>query len=93
MGPRVSKYTYPKLAGLIGAEHIVKFKLPKEALAYLLENSKGNETILFKGARFMEGIVEHLLADKNDAGKLCRREAVWQKRKKGLGAVNLWKII
>jgi UDP-N-acetylmuramoyl-tripeptide--D-alanyl-D-alanine ligase len=85
MGPRVCKYTYPKLLALVGGESIVKFQLPKDALDYLLKNITGGEAVLFKGARFMEGIIEHLLMDKNDVNKLCRREAVWQKRRKEWG--------
>ena len=83
MGPRVSKYTYPRLKGLIGnSTSIEKFTLPKEALDYILTNIKGGEVILFKGARFLEGVIEHLLADKADVEKLCRRERVWQIRRR-----------
>jgi len=86
MGPRVSKYTYPRLKGLIGnSTSIEKFTLPKEALDYILTNIKGGEVILFKGARFMEGVVEHLLLDKNDISKLCRREKIWQTRREKWG--------
>lgn len=76
VGPRVSKYTYPKI------KNAEKFIMPKDALDYLINNIKEGETILFKGARFLEGIIEHLLLDKNDVKKLCRREKVWQKRRK-----------
>jgi hypothetical protein len=82
MGPRVCKYTFPKLQKTSAVE---KFETPKEALDFLQANIQGGETILFKGARFMEGIVEHLLLDKNDASKLCRREKVWQERRKEWG--------
>ncbi len=103
MGPRVGKYTYPKLLSLRALakqspkdrhafqtrddkdEGIVKFEGPKETLDYLLENIKGGDTILFKGARFMEGIIEHLLENKNDVSKLARREEVWQIRRKQWG--------
>ena len=80
IGPRVSKYTYPKLnppAG--GANH---FLLPKEGLDYILKNLNGGETMLFKGARFLEGIIEHLLLNKKDVDKLVRREKAWQNRRK-----------
>lgn len=79
MGPRVSKYTYPKL------KRAVKFETPKELLNYLQNNIAGGETILFKGARFLEGVIEHLLLNKKDIEKLCRREKVWQKRRKNWG--------
>lgn len=86
VGPRVSKYTYPKLF-----EHpkkpnsIVHFDLPSDALSYVSKNIEGGETILFKGARFLEGIIEHLLADKSDSEKLCRREKAWEERRKKWG--------
>ena len=80
IGPRVSKYTYPKLK-----KTALQFLMPKEGLDYILENIKGGETILFKGARFLEGIIEHLLANKNDISKLVRREKAWQNRRKAFG--------
>ncbi len=64
---------------------IEKFLGPKETLDYLLANLKGGETILFKGARFMEGIIENLLLDKKDSVKLARREDVWERRRKVWG--------
>lgn len=83
MGPRVAKYTYPVLAN----EKIIieKFITPKEVLNYLLKNIHGGETILFKGARFLEGVIEHLLEDKEDEKNLCRREKVWNIRRKQWG--------
>jgi hypothetical protein len=59
--------------------------MPKEGLNYILENIKGEETILFKGARFLEGIIEHLLQNKKDIDKLVRREKAWQKRRESFG--------
>lgn len=82
MGPRVSSYAYPKLQDNIRVE---KFLEPKELLDYLLKNITGGETILFKGARFMEGVIEHLLKDKRDVAKLARREEIWEIRRKGWG--------
>lgn len=75
VGPRLKKYTLPLVPGAISYEN------PREALNYLETELKGGEVLVFKGARFLEGIIEHLLADKADAAKLCRREAVWQKRR------------
>lgn len=75
VGPRLRAYALPLL------KESVAFDKPHEALAYLKESLKGGETIVFKGARFLEGVVEHLLLDASDAEKLCRREAVWQKRR------------
>lgn len=76
IGPRLSKYTFPKLKSTTQ-----KFEGPKEALDYVKNNIKGGEVILFKGARFLEGIIEHLLKNKNDINKLCRREEIWQIRR------------
>lgn len=76
VGPRVLKYIYPKV------RNAEKFEMPKDAMDYLTNSLKGGEVILFKGARFLEGIIEHLLANKNDAEKLCRREKIWQIRRK-----------
>jgi UDP-N-acetylmuramoyl-tripeptide--D-alanyl-D-alanine ligase len=75
VGPRMKRYALPLINDAVG------FNDPKEALEYLQQNIQGNETLIFKGARFLEGVVEHLLADENDAVKLCRREAVWVKRR------------
>ena len=85
MGPRVSKYTAPLLRKTMSDDQLVVFERPAEALDYIKHNLSGQETILFKGARFLEGIIEHLLANKSDANKLCRREAIWQKRRKTWG--------
>jgi len=86
MGPRVSKYTYPRLKKLLdGRTKIEKFINPKEVLDYLKLNLKGHELLLFKGARFLEGVIEHLLLDKKDIEKLPRREKVWQKRRRSWG--------
>ncbi len=86
MGPRVNKYIYPKLQEIKDNEKkVISFLGPKETLDYISENIKGGETILFKGARFMEGIIEHLLEDKDDIKKLARREKIWEIRRKHWG--------
>ncbi len=88
MGPRVSEYTYPRLRSLSyggQSDLIKKFLRPTEVLEYLQANFKGGETILFKGARFLEGVVEHLLENQEDAKKLCRREKIWQIRRRQWG--------
>lgn len=85
VGPRLLKYTYPKLTLIKKNTVVEKFENPKGALGYLKGNIKGNEILLFKGARFLEGIIEHLLKDKNDVNKLCRREKVWRERRKKWG--------
>lgn len=86
MGPRISKYTYPSVKKEVGDRiRVEKFTAPKELLDYLVEHLEGGETLLFKGARFLEGVIEHLLIDKNDVNKLCRREKVWQMRREKWG--------
>lgn len=80
MGPRVTKYTKPYLS-----EDVQSFLNPKEVLNYLRSNLTGGEVILFKGARFLEGVIENLLLDKSDAKYLVRREKVWQTRRKRWG--------
>lgn len=98
MGPRVGQYVYPILDQKSKIKdqnqnlklktknlNIEKFLGPKETLEYLIKNIRGGEVILFKGARFMEGIIENLLEDKSDVSKLARREKVWQKRRKAWG--------
>ncbi len=83
MGPRVSKYTKSVL--LKNNIDVTSFINPKEVLNYLLSEIKGGEIILFKGARFLEGVIEHLLANKEDTTKLARREKVWQIRREKWG--------
>ncbi len=83
VGPRMRKYVQPilKSSGTV----VESFISPKEALDYLVPSLSGGEILVFKGARFLEGIIEHLLADKADAAQLCRREKVWVARRKKFG--------
>lgn len=86
MGPRVTKYTYPKLLKIVSKNIEVKnFLNPKEVLDFLNNNLQGGEIILFKGARFLEGVIEHLLKNKEDVKSLVRRERVWEIRRKKWG--------
>ncbi len=85
VGPRLSKYTYHALDKEL-KEKTVFFDGPAEALEYLLNEINGGEVILFKGARFLEGIIEKILYNKEDAKFLPRRDEVWQSRRKK------WKI-
>lgn len=96
MGPRIGKYTYNRLVESLklkgesykrnGIDIIIeKFLIPREVLGYLEENLQGGETILFKGARFLEGVIGHLLQDKEDIDRLPRREKVWENRRKEWG--------
>jgi UDP-N-acetylmuramoyl-tripeptide--D-alanyl-D-alanine ligase len=86
LGPRVKKYAYQKLKSAFGdAVPVDAYDNPVQVLDFIKERIQGGETILFKGARFMEGIIEHLLKDKNDAKFLPRRERVWELRRKQWG--------
>lgn len=86
VGPRMSEYVYPVLAKTSkNGKDVVGFEMPLDALTYLKNNINGDEAILFKGARFLEGIIEHLLENKDDVNKLCRREKVWQERREKWG--------
>lgn len=87
IGPRVIKYTYPFLETKIkdNSQELEKFLSPKEVLDYINGNIKGGEVILFKGARFLEGVIENLLLDKKDAARLDRREKIWEIRRKKFG--------
>ena len=86
MGPRITKYAYLLLKGKLNKSiTLERFLGPKEVLDYLKENIQGNEVILFKGARFLEGVIENLLLDKKDAAKLDRREKIWEIRRKKWG--------
>lgn len=80
VGPRLRKYVKPILEA--AGKTVESFIGPKEALDHLLSTIRGGETLVFKGARFLEGIIEHLLEDPADVEKLCRREKVWQQRRK-----------
>ncbi len=80
MGPRTQKYTYPELS-----KSTQSFLTPVEVLKYLQTNITGGETILFKGARFLEGVIAQLLADKADIAKLPRREKIWELRRQQWG--------
>lgn len=82
-GPRVKQYAYPQLKS--DFQSVVTFEYPKQVLDYLLQNLSGGETILFKGARFLEGVIEHLLVDSSQARLLPRREKVWAIRRQQWG--------
>lgn len=85
LGPRVSKYTYPEFKKSNGKTIIERYDNPKEVLDYIVKNLKGGEVLLFKGARFLEGVIEHLLKDKSEKVKLSRREKIWEARRKNWG--------
>ncbi len=84
LGPRITRYGYRNIKKHYG-DRVVALTSPKNVLDYLLLNLAGGETILFKGARFLEGVIENLLENKKDAAKLTRREKVWEIRRKKWG--------
>ena len=83
VGPRMRKHVKPILEA--AGKAVESFIGPREALEYLESAVQGGEILVFKGARFLEGIIERLLEDPSDADKLCRREDVWVARRKNFG--------
>lgn len=81
VGRRTQKYTLPELDPV----KTVSFLHPKDAAIYLDGRVSGSETILFKGSQYLEGIVEHLLADPAQAATLPRQEAAAKKRRASWG--------
>ncbi len=85
LGKRNKQFTFPALSGKLKNTTLNSFESPKELLDYLQKSLRGGEAILFKGAQGLEGVVEQLLADPNDADQLVRREAAWVKRRQAWG--------
>lgn len=77
VGRRTQKYTYPEM----DQARTVTFLHPKDALRYLEAELTGDETVLFKGSQYLEGIVEHLLENPDDTAKLPRQEPAARKRR------------
>ena len=84
VGRRTKEYTAPELKKL-GVSAVATTD-PRKALAYLEKHITGKETLIFKGSHYLEWIIEKLLANPEDAKKLCRREkaAVARRRSWGL---------
>ncbi len=85
LGPRTAAHTYPILKKDLPNIPVVSFENPKEVLDYLEAHLQGGETLFFKGGRFLEGVIEQLLADEKEAAHLVRREASWVKRRQKWG--------
>lgn len=85
VGRRTYRYTAPVLKKLVKETQVVAFEHPSEALEYIEQTITGNELLLFKGSQYLEGIIEHLLANPTDSSLLCRRERVYQKRREAWG--------
>ncbi|HVW23279.1 MAG TPA: cyanophycin synthetase [Candidatus Saccharimonadales bacterium] len=85
LGPRSKEFTLPILERELRDASVVAFEKPLDVLEYLNANLKGGETILFKGVRYLEGVIEQLLADPKDADKLVRRGRAWIKKRQAWG--------
>lgn len=83
VGRRTKKYTAPELKKL-GVSAVATTD-PRKALEYLEKKIRGTETIVFKGSQYLEWIIEKLLANPDDAKKLCRREKAAVQRRKSWG--------
>jgi UDP-N-acetylmuramyl pentapeptide synthase len=85
IGRLVSLYTYPKLKAVTQDNNKIQaFSKLKDVLDYLVNNLKGNETILFKASQsiMLDAVIEQLLQDKSNSNKLCRREEYWATKRK-----------
>lgn len=88
IGPRIAEHTAHLLQKRLSEEtKLVVFTEPRDVLEYLKNELQGGETVLFKGVRFLEGVIEPLLANSADADKLVRRGPTWDRRRAtwGLG--------
>ena len=83
VGRRTKKWTAPELKKL--GTSAVATTDPRKALEYIEKHIKGNETLIFKGSQYLEWIIEKLLANPEDAKKLCRREKAAVARRKSWG--------
>jgi UDP-N-acetylmuramoyl-tripeptide--D-alanyl-D-alanine ligase len=78
VGRLTRQYTYPILAKKYG-DKVSSALRPSEVVDDLKAAVVGGEVILFKGGRFLDGLVEELLLDKKQAKHLVRREPHWHK--------------
>ena len=87
LGPLTERYTKPLLEKLIDAP-VHSCSTTRKVLDHLEETIQGREFILFKGSQgqMLEGAIEKLLANKEDAKLLPRRSKLWKRRRaeKGL---------
>lgn len=81
LGPRLKKHAFPILRDGLPTVPVSIFINPHDVLDYLRSELKGGEVVLFKGSRFLEGVIENLLDDPADAKYLCRREEIWKRRR------------
>lgn len=88
IGPDMSSFVWPRLIEAGYLENRTVFKTLDPDWAAQLLKSEGflrqGEVILIKGSQntlFLEGIVEQILANKNDLKELCRRGKMWQEKR------------
>lgn len=87
LGPRLKQYTVPALsAQLQKRSKIFAVTDAKEVSDILQENLTGGEAILFKGVRYLDTVIEQLLANPDNVKHLVRRDALSrrQRAKKGI---------
>lgn len=87
VGPRTSKYTYPRLISNNRTKTITEqFLNLAHLLTYLKDNLQGDEGLLFKASQsiLLEATIEKLLTNKSDLSSLPRQETVWKLRKESL---------
>ena len=75
IGPQTKKYFGPKSK---------KFVYWWQAVEYLQNTIKGDETILIKGSQntiYLEELIKTILADPKDSSKLCRQSPWWLQTK------------
>lgn len=84
-GERVKKYTHSVLQQALPKVPVTILTKPLDVANFLESELSGKEVVLFKGAGFMEGIIERLLDDPKDAQYLPRRGELWDKRRKEFG--------
>ena len=84
LGHRNKAYTYPAIKGKTNVP-VEMFDNAGQVLTFINSKIKGGETILFKGAIGLEGVIEELLVDPTDSDQLVRRGPVWTKRRQGWG--------
>lgn len=85
LGPRTQRYTYPVLKKRLYKIPVDSFTSPKDVLDFVQKHLKGGETLFFKGARGLEGVIEQLLLEPEDAKYLVRREPRWVKARQKWG--------
>ena len=71
LGRRLKKYAYPLLKERLTKLHCAE-KIDKAYIAFIKEEIRGDEVILFKGSAFLDTLVEALLADSADRQLLDR---------------------